>query len=430
MIQEQQLSEMNPVMTMWRRRIFASTWLCYVGLYFCRKPFYIAKKDLGDAMAWSASDLGLIGSAYLVAYAVGQFLAGSAGTKFGARRLLIGGMGVSLIANIAFGITNDLPTFILFMVINGLAQATGWAGTVSTMANWFRRSERGTVMGLWATCFQVGGVLANGLAAFALGKWGFQYSFFGGSCALFLIIIFFVFNQRNAPEDVGLELADPDTSPDPTDVSQATGGWMQRIGWNQTILNTVLLVGCFYFFVKFIRYALWSWVPYFLGTNYALKGDEAGYISTLFDLFGIAGCIAAGYLSDKYFNGRRAKISFYFLIAMGGACLLMYFLGQVTLTLFAISIALVGFTLYGPDALMTGAAAQDIGGRGTALAAGIINGMGSIGAVVQEFVISAMFESSGGDLGPVFGLLVGASVGAIFALGLVLWRNRIGISDV
>jgi sugar phosphate permease len=316
------------------------------------------------------------------------------------------------------------------MVINGLGQATGWAGTVSTMANWFRRAERGTVMGFWATCFQVGGVLANALAAFALGKWGYQYSFFAGSCVLFAILIFFVFNQRNDPEDVGLALNDPDAEEDVPQSAFKSGNWMQRIGWDRTVLNTVLLVGGFYFFVKFIRYALWSWVPYFLGKNYGLRGDDAGYISTLFDLFGIAGCIAAGYFSDKYFNGRRAKISFYFLVAMGAACVLMYTLGQITITLFAISIALVGFTLYGPDALMTGAAAQDIGGRGTALAAGIINGLGSVGAVVQEFVISGMYDSSGGDLGPVFGLLVGASIGAIVSLGFVLWRNRQGLTDV
>jgi len=424
------VAQFTPEMVSWRRRIFASTWLCYVGLYFCRKPFFIAKKDLGDAMAFSATDLGLIGSAYLIAYAIGQFVAGSAGTRFGSRKLLLAGMAASLGANIVFGLANSLNAFIIFMVINGLAQATGWAGTVSTMANWFRRAERGTVMGFWATCFQVGGVLANGLAAYALGQWGYQYSFFAGSCVLFVIILFFVFNQRNEPEDVGLSLDDPDAGDDEDRPVSASGNWMERIGWNRTVLNTVLLVGGFYFFVKFIRYALWSWVPYFLSKNYDLRGDDAGYISTLFDLFGIAGCIAAGYLSDKYFNGRRAKISFYFLIGMGGACVLMYTLGQVTLTLFALSIALVGFTLYGPDALMTGAAAQDIGGRGTALAAGIINGMGSIGAVVQEFVISRMYDSSGGDLGPVFGLLVGASLGAIISLGFVLWRNRAGVTDV
>ena len=417
-------------MIRWRRRIFASTWLCYVGLYFARKPFFIVKKDLGDAMQFSASDLGLIGSAYLIAYAAGQFVAGSAGTRFGARKLLLVGMGASLLANLVFGVANGLSAFVVFMVINGLGQATGWAGTVSTMANWFRRAERGTVMGLWATCFQVGGVLANALAAYMLGAYGYTYSFFAGSCVLFVILVFFVFNQRNQPEDVGLALADPDAGEEPTEGLVGEGGWMQRIGWDRGVLNTVLLVGGFYFFVKFIRYALWSWVPYFLGKNYGLRGDDAGYVSTLFDLFGIAGCIAAGYLSDRYFNGRRARISFFFLVAMGASCVLMYTLGQVTMTLFALSIALVGFTLYGPDALMTGAAAQDIGGRGTALAAGIINGLGSVGAVVQEFVISGMYDASGGDLGPVFGLLVGASLGAIVSLGVVLWRNRKGLSDV
>ena len=78
---------------------------------------------------------------------------------------------------------------------------------------------------------------------------------------------------------------------------------------------------------------------------------------------------------------------------------------------------------------MTGAAAQDIGERGTALAAGIINGLGSVGAVVQEFVISGCMTPAA-VTSPVFGLLVGASLGAIVSLGVVLWRNRKGLSDV
>jgi sugar phosphate permease len=161
-----------------------------------------------------------------------------------------------------------------------------------------------------------------------------------------------------------------------------------------------------------------------------LRGDDAGYISTLFDIFGIAGCIVCGIISDRMMSGRRAKISFIFLLALCASTVFMFVTAQVSLTFFAISISAVGFSLYGPDALMTGAAAQDVGGKGTAMAAGLINGMGSIGAVVQEIAIGKMFDSSGGDLAPVFGLLVGASVGAVLLLGVVLWRNRRGISDV
>jgi sugar phosphate permease len=420
---------MSPALRTWRARIFASTWLCYVGFYLCRKPFYIAKSELGNATGWDASDLAFIGTAYLIAYAAGQFIAGWAGTKGGARRLLLAGMGLSLVANIAFGFTNSLGLFAAFMAINGLAQATGWAGTVSTMGNWFMRRERGTVMGFWATCFQFGGVFGNGLAAWALGKWGYEYSFFCGSAAMLLVIAFFAFHQRNAPEDVGLKLP-AESDEDSEDMGEGPTAGLKGLGWSRSTLNTVLIVGSFYFFVKFIRYALWSWVPFFLSRNYGLEGDDAGYLSTIFDLCGIAGVIACGWMSDRFFKGKRAKISMFFLVAMVGSCVLMYTAGQVAVLLFGISLGLVGFSLYGPDALMTGAAAQDIGGRSTAMAAGIINGMGSIGAVVQELVIGRMYDASAGDLGPIFALLVGAAVLACLSLGVVLYRNKRGFSDV
>jgi sugar phosphate permease len=56
--------------------------------------------------------------------------------------------------------------------------------------------------------------------------------------------------------------------------------------------------------------------------------------------------------------------------------------------------ALVGFCLFGPDTLISGAAAQDIGGKhDVAKAAGFINGFGSTGAVFQGLVTSGMSTS-------------------------------------
>ncbi len=413
------LPKLERPMHLWRARIFASTWLCYAGFYFCRKPFYIVKSELGESFGWDAAALGLIGSVYLIAYTIGQFVAGWSGNKFGPRNILMGGMATSILCGIAFGTTNSLGTFVGFMALNGFAQATGWAGTVGTMGNWFRRHERGTVMGFWATCYQWGGVFANGLAAWALGALGFKYSFFAGSLVLLFVLIFFFFNQRNQPEDVGLELNDAKEEDDGGDGS-----------WSRSVITTVLLVGVFYFFVKFIRYALWSWVPFFLSRNYGMEGDDAGYLSTVFDLAGVGGVVAAGFVSDRFFGGRRAKVSFILLLAMVAATVVMYTAGQSALLLFAISLGLVGFSLYGPDALMTGAAAQDIGGKHATLAAGIINGMGSIGSVAQEFVIGSLYESGEGALGPIFAMLVVAALLAAASLAVVLVRNRMGISDV
>jgi OPA family glycerol-3-phosphate transporter-like MFS transporter len=426
---------LDPRLVPWRARAFAATWLCYAGLYFCRKPFYVVKDDLAESYGWDAGFLGQLGAAYLIAYTLGQFVSGLAGTRYGARIVLLVGMGVTVASNFAFGLTDSASAFLVFMVLNGLAQSTGWGNTVGVMGNWFRKEERGRVMGLWATCFQVGGVLGSGLAALMLGIAGFKYSFFAGSVVTLAVLGFFAWAQRNRPEDVGLSLGDQGDKGALPDNSILTEGatWTQRwnsLGWDRTVIQAVLMVGCFYFFVKFIRYMLWSWVPFLLSRNFGLEGDEAGYLSTLFDLFGIAGVIACGWLSDRLAKGKRIGVSLVFLIGMAISCGLLYLSSlQVdaatgdtgaALILFAIALSLVGFFLYGPDALMTGAAAQDIGNpRGAVLAAATINGMGSIGAVTQEFWVGGLIDESGGAMGPVLILLVGASVGAFLCLGLV-----------
>jgi len=414
----------------WRYRIFAATWLCYAGLYFCRKPFYVAKADLGDAFGWDASLLGFLGTVYLIAYTVGQFIGGVAGTVWGPRLVLLLGMGGSVLSNIVFGFSDSAITFGVFMGVNGLAQSVGWGNTVGSMATWFRKDERGRVMGIWATCYQFGGVLGAGLAALVLGVAGFQYSFLTGSLVLFAVMIFFAFNHRNKPEDVGLSLPKDEEAPSTTKPSaiHPVRGPLGRLGWDRKVVATIAIVGTFYFFVKFIRYALWSWVPFLLARNYALASDNAGYMSTLFDIFGIAGVIAAGYLSDRYFRSRRTGVSILFLVGMFVACWMLYSMGQNNLLIFGVAISAIGFFLYGPDALMTGAAAQDIGNeRGATLSAAIINGMGAIGSVVQEFVIGDMYDKSGGDIGPIFMLLVGSAAAATICLAAVRFTK---VSDV
>ncbi len=417
--------EQKQTYKVWRWRVFAATWLSYAGFYFARKPFSIVKADLGDSLNWSATDLGMLGAAYLIAYTIGQFLSGGAGQRFGPRIILLGGMAVSVAANALMGFSNSFGSFMVLMSLNGLAQSTGWSNNVGTMGHWFHRHERGKVMGIWATNYQVGGVLANTLAAYILGKYGFQYSFFAGSVVLMVVWAFVLFNQRNRPEDVGLPTMDDLEDGDGDEESSPE----EDVGWPREVVINIFIVGCFYLFVKFIRYALWSWAPYLLQKNYGLEGDDAGYISTVFDVAGIVGVIICGYLSDKLFEGKRAKIAFIFMVGMAISCVLLYTAGQASVLMFAVSMGFIGFTLYGPDALMTGAGAIDVGSAKRAtMAAGIVNGMGSIGAVLQEFVLGSMLES--GSVGLVFATLLTSAVLGAICLSALLYRGKQGKCDI
>ena len=103
----------------------------------------------------------------------------------------------------------------------------------------------------------------------------------------------------------------------------------------------------------------------------------------------------------------------------------LYVGGTASLTLFGIGLALVGFFLYGPDALMTGAGAVNVGSpRHAAKAAGFISGIGSLGPIIQELVLPRYMGS--GDVAQVFGLLLVSAVLCLAALGWMLKRNRSG----
>jgi len=115
------------------------------------------------------------------------------------------------------------------------------------------------------------------------------------------------------------------------------------------------------------------------------------------------------------------------MIGMCVACALLVQFGNAGVGTFIVLLGAVGFTLFGPDALLSGAGAMDIGGRHhTTMVTGVICFFGALGPVVQEVVIGRMYDSKGGDLGPIFVMLfAGAALGTVFCLALVL-RNRKG----
>ena len=162
-----------------------------------------------------------------------------------------------------------------------------------------------------------------------------------------------------------------------------------------------------------------------------MAADDAGYLSTLFDLAGFAGVVVAGYMSDKFFNGKRAFPSFLMLVGMMLGCAGLFMAGGASIFAFGACLALIGFMLFGPDSLLSGAGAVDIGSPRTAVAAaGIINGTGSLGAVVQELVVSRLYEQNPGDITPVFATLWIASIFSMAILAILLWRNKTGKANI
>ena len=424
-------------MKVWRVRVLGTTWLSYAGFYFCRKNYAIAKSSILDTLDISNSQLAHIFTAYLIAYMLGQFLTSFLGRRTAARLLLLTGMGITLLCNVIFGFTLLMGPagywpMLLFMIINGFAQATGWPANVGVLSNWLKRRERGKTMAIWATSYQLGSILAKAFAAFMLGVLGATWSFWGAAVIMLGVWLLFFLFERDKPEDVGLPPLVEEVEievPAGAGESGAEDHGRPGLGWNRRIVTTIVMMGTTYFVFKFLRYALDSWSPLAIKELFGMSPDQAGYISTIFDWIGFLGVLVAGWASDRIFRGRRYQMVLIMTIGMVFAFAFLAVVGVHSVWLFATGLALCGFLLMGPDSLLAGVGAIDVGGRaGAIVAAGIINGLGSIGPIFQEELIGWILDHHGHDTA--FTMLVGVSLLGIIGTVALALRSRRGLSNL
>jgi sugar phosphate permease len=389
----------------WRWRIFGITWLTYFGFYFTRKSFSVAKIGMGqdetlgaanytsaeqhlrkdDRVGLMDGDMAMVDTANLVAYAIGQFIWGMAGDRFGTRWVVLFGLCGSVAAAVWMGASSLAVMFAVFFCLQGAFQATGWAPLAKNVGNFFARHERGVVFGIWSTNYAFGGLVASAFAGWCGDRYGWRYAFFIPAGVVAAIAVLFWLLQRNRPEDVGLEPVEVyhnDTTDETINgaPAQAEGSW--RAIWDVIANPNVLLLGFVYFLLKPTRYAILYWGPKYVNSKLGTNMTESGLMSGLFEFAGIGSVFAAGYLSDRVFGSRRMPICILSLFALGAFLLVFDHLPAEGIYLGG-GFVLIGLLLFGPDSIIAGVAAADFGTkRGTSTACGWINGWGSVGAVI------------------------------------------------
>jgi len=379
-----------------RRRALVVSYVAYATYYLGRKAFSAVKKPIQSELGLASSALGGIDTAFLAAYALGQFPSGLIGDRIGSHRLVGYGLLASAAACAAFGHSGGFAAFACFFALNGLAQSTGYPGSTRVVAEWTRPAERATVMGVWSTCYQIGGLVATWLAGFLAVRSGWRSALYAPalvSCAVAVLVLVALPKPPALPAELAAVREQPSDAPNSTPVvALESVGSAQR----RALANPALwLFGASYFFVKLVRYALLLWLPYYLGTVQGYSTERAANVSLAFDAGGTIGVILIGRFADRLRIGKAALSAAWILALVPVLYAYSRLLHAGTLANVAI-LALVGALLFGPDSLLSGAAAQEAGGtQAAATAVGFVNGIGSLGAVFQGVVVPPIAERYG-----------------------------------
>src|SRR5579885_1422055 len=375
----------------WCSRVFAAAWIAYAGFNSCRTLVHWQPVPVHqDTSLSKLADLKVF---FSLGYVCGQFVAGWAADQYGARRTLLFGGLISVLATISTAWNSPLMVFCILQIVNGFAQGFGWPAISKLFSLWLPRAEWAVGFAWWSTSYVLGSFLFSALSkgASRIGTLppvlASLAPALAPACVLLLTTCFFYARTKDLPEDVGLEPINPPGRP-PAESS----------GWKGILGNpTIRLLAVMYFFLKLTRYSLLFWLPlYLLETQRSERSSFA--LSSLLELAGFLGALIAAYVSERLLGGRRYPVGSTMLFLAAFIFLLhpvVWMLGKIAI---GIGIACTGILVWGPDLLMTSVAVLEAvpleqAGR----ASGFVDGVGSVGQMISPLVITMFVHSFGWD---------------------------------
>jgi MFS transporter, OPA family, glycerol-3-phosphate transporter len=347
----------DPVYRRLRRQVFAGIFLGYAGYYLVRNNLALAIPDiLREHPEYTRSELGSALTGLSIAYGLSKFLMGSVSDRSNPRYFLPLGLLLSSTLMAAFGLVSVLAaslwTIAAVQVLNGWVQGMGWPPCGKTMVHWFSTRERGLTVSVWNTAHNVGGALVASLAlAGVLIFHDWHAKFYFNATIAAAVAVGAAFLLQDMPQSRGLPSIEQYRNDYPPGYSEADE---RTLRFREILLECVIRNRCLWAiaianaFCYFVRYGVENWIPTYLQTAKGFSFRESSIGWSLYEWAAIPGTIACGWISDKWFRGKRAPATILFM-ALTLVSLVVYGLnGKGPLWIDYGALIAIGFLIYGP----------------------------------------------------------------------------------
>ena len=427
----------------WQWRTIIGTMIGYSMFYFVRKNFSFAIPGLTAEFGISKTTFGIIISLVGLIYGVSKFINGIIADRANARWHMVTGLTVSTIVNILFGcgaiicgwfaggqsgahFTSTLVIlFAVLLIINNLFQGCGFPPCNRLMTHWVPPHELATKMSIFNTSHSIGALIISILCGYIMGHMGtdmtgdpamqqkilentasitanmdavaaqeyvgnalahvgaWQWAFLIPAGIAFLGIIFIIVTLRDTPKSVGLpELEGSGEKKNGEKESSAEfKAFLKRKVFKNPMIWALALAD---FFVYVVRFAVLDWGPSFLQEHCGLSAAMSGWTVAIFEAFGITGMLLAGWFTDKFFDGRGQRTC---TLCMAGVIIfisLFVFLPKSTSpVILLLVLAMAGFFLYGPQALIGVIASNHATRKAASTAVGLIGFVSYVSVVIS-----------------------------------------------
>jgi OPA family glycerol-3-phosphate transporter-like MFS transporter/OPA family sugar phosphate sensor protein UhpC-like MFS transporter len=320
---------------------------------------------------------------------------------------MVAGLMLSVGANVFFGFSSTVLLLGVAWMINGWVQGMGFPPCCRLMTHWFPPEKLATRMSIWNTSHSIGAWAAAVFCGYIV-QFGWRWCFFAPAilCTLAGGILFLLL--RDTPTSVGL--------PEITVAGAKAGDHEDRSSaeykafvWRHVFKNPYIWwISLANFFVYILRFAILDWGPTLLKEMKGFSLQHAGWMVGTFEVSGLIGMLIAGWATDRAFGGRGSRTCVFCMIGACTAMLLFWKIGSTPLVATA-CLAVAGFFVYGPQALIGITAANLATKRAAATAAGFTGLFGYASTLVSGKGLGELVDHAGWN----------TAFGALLALGAV-----------
>ena len=444
----------NKTLKWWQWETLLVTMGGYALYYVIRKNLSIAMPLLGD-IGVSKVQLGAFLTCGGIVYGVGRFLNGIVADRNSARKVMAIGLFICSFVNVLFGLSDFLVlggaapvvkegaaaatalvwTMGIVWIVNQYFQGMGVGPCIKTLPKWFPPEELSTKQSIWNLSHSVGAGAVFALCGWLLiplfHSWRLCFIVPAAIAAVGGVAVLFLF--KDSPEEVaGLTLRPADNSSHDARLLSEEGmrretgdgrgddykSYVARHVFRNPRVWTIAIAD---FFVYTVRFAALDWGIVLLMETKGLSLAAATTLCFVFEIVGgNLGMVVAGWATDRFFGSRAHRTS---VICMAGAAASIAAFWAVPssspLAVKLLPFMMIGFFIYGPQALLGVATTQQATPRAAGVAGGfvgifsyastILSGIG-FGFVAQQWGWNAAYAT----------ILVAALAGG--GVLMLMWR--------
>ena len=263
-------------------KIVALLCAVYFVSYFTRKDFAAVMVGMIKSDIITNSDGGFIGMGLFIMYGLGQLVSGFLGDKMKPHHLLIGGLSLTAVCNLAMPLASGAAVMIPIWALNGFAQAMLWPPILRLLAE--NLSGEAFVRGnlVVTSAAHAATIILYLYVPVCLELFSWKTVFISASVLAALVMLIFAFAIGRILEH-DAKKGDTEAPVSDNHTEKASGGLVKimKSAGLFPILFAIIATG-------YLRDGIESWLPTLYADSFGKSASESVLVSVILPVFSIA----------------------------------------------------------------------------------------------------------------------------------------------